>query len=177
MNLDNLTIPEYWTEIGTGEAYKITMIKQNPTNKAITYRLRMCNPKCESDETCFYELSEEQIKERFKEYHHVKSEYGCKELEFEYENVFTNHYGLTVCNLKPKLKDLKLETMEIYDGLVELWYSSEQEEGLFYYYFNYESSVLYESYELLRDSSDGILTFMVVPTREVYDSVMYEQLN
>lgn len=60
MNLDNLTIPEYWTEIRTGDVYKITMIdkKEHP----IKYRLRMSNPKCSSDETSFYHLTEEQIR-------------------------------------------------------------------------------------------------------------------
>lgn len=28
MNLDNLTIPEYWVQLGIGDVYKITMIKQ-----------------------------------------------------------------------------------------------------------------------------------------------------
>lgn len=173
MNLDNLTIPEYWVQLGIGDVYKITMIKQN-TNP-VKYRLRLCNPETEHQENSYYELIEPRIRDLFKEYNPVKPEYGWKELEFEYENVFKNSYGLTVCNLKPKLSDLKLETMEIHNGLVELWYSSEQEEGLFYYYFNYEPK--YEPCELLTDSYDGILVFMAVPTIEVYDSVLYEKLN
>lgn len=164
MSLDNLSIPQYWTQLGTGDEYKVTMIKWN--TDPVQYRLRMCNPKCSSDETSFYELTEEEIRQRFKKYNPVKPEYGWKELEFEYENVFKNSYGLTVCNLKPKLSDLKLETMEIHNGLVELWYSNEQEEGLFYYYFNYEPK--HESCELLTDYYDGILVFMVVPTVEAY---------
>lgn len=51
MSLDNLTIPAYWTKIGTGDVYKITMIEQN-TNP-IQYRLRMCDSKCSADDTSY----------------------------------------------------------------------------------------------------------------------------
>lgn len=173
MSFDNLTIPQYWIQINTGRIYKVIMI--NHGSDPIKYELYLCNPKHDSDETSSYYLTEEEIKQQFKEYQHAKPQLGWKELEFEYENVFKNSYGLTVCNLKPKLSDLKLETMEIHNGLIELWYSSKQEEGLFYYYFNYD--IEQGSCELLRDSYDGILVFMVVPTVEAYASVLYERLN
>lgn len=172
MGLDNLPIPQYWVHINTRHIYKVIMMDHG--SDPIRYQLYLCNPHLALDETSYY-FTEEEIRQYFKEYHYANPELGWKELEFEYENVFKNSYGLTVCNLKPKLSDLKLETMEIHNGLVELWYSSEQEEGLFYYYFNYELE--YESCELLTDSYDGILVFMVVPTIEVYDSVLYEKLN
>lgn len=93
-------------------------------------------------------------------------------MELEYENVFKNSYGLTVCNLKPKLKDLKLEVASAYNGLAQLWFSSEQKDGLFYYYFNYDE--YQDSCRVLEVKCiDNLLSFMVVPTPEVYDYDVY----
>lgn len=160
-----LTIPEYWVQIGTDDVYRITKVDRRwyPTK----YRLRICKPKCHSDETSFYELTEEQIRQRFEECNSL-----YKELEVEYEKVFKNSYDLTVCNIKPKISDLKLEVADASNGLVQLWFSSEQKDGLFYYHFYYDN--YQDSYKVLEVRCiDNLLSFMVVPTPEVYDYDMY----